>query len=426
MHRTQRAWRRAEQLGGKDALNCIAEINESALEEANYQGRKPSEASGMPGELLLRGVPVLVKDNIDVKGMHTTAGSLALEDNIALEDAHVIKNLRRHGAVILGKTNMTEFANYVSSSMPGGYSSRGGQVKHAVSEHAEPGGSSTGSGVAVSAGIVSMAVGTDTSFSIIACAKFNGICGIKPPVGILSQEGIIPVAKTLDSPGPMAETFLDALRMYRAMRDEPFPDLRPTALDKLRIAVNQANLEHVEEGEKAFLEKTLEKLKAAGTSQKTVLQEKEPMLKTIMKWEFRPMLEKYLRTSTASRKTLAEIVEFYETHPDTMMKYGHDYLKEALEDTPDGLFGEEYLEALRHRKARIEEVRAEISDVDAVIMTGPTNVMHFCGLPSVTIAGSEVDEHGVRRAIVMYGADEKKLYSAALAIERVILGGLDI
>ncbi len=426
MHRTQRAWRKAQQLGGKDALNCIAEINESALEEANYQGRKPSEASGMPGELLLRGVPILVKDNIDVKGMHTTAGSLALEDNLALEDAHVIRNLRRHGAVILGKTNMTEFANYVSPKMPAGYSSRGGQVRHAISDSAEPGGSSTGSGVAVSAGIVSMAVGTDTSFSIIACAKFNGICGLKPPVGMLSQEGIIPVAKTLDSAGPMAENLLDALRMYRAMRDEPFPDLRPLPLDRLRIAVNQANPDLVSEGEKAFIDVVIGKLQAAGTSVKTVLQEKEPMLKTIMKWEFQPMLEKYLRSSTASRKTLSEIVAFYEENPDTMMKYGHGFLKAALEETPGGLLGEEYLEALRFRKARIEQVRNEIEDVDAVLMTGPSNVMHFCGLPSVTIAGSEVDENGVRRGLILYGADEKRLYSAALAIERLILGGLDI
>ncbi len=421
MHRTQRAMRKAEQLGGKDALNCIAEINEAALDEANYQGRKPSAASGEPGELLLRGVPILVKDNIDVKGMHTTAGSLALADNLALEDAHVIRNLRRHGAVILGKTNMTEFANYVSSDMPGGYSSRGGQVIHAICESAEPGGSSTGSGVAVSAGIVSMAVGTDTSFSIIACAQFNGICAIKPPVGVLSQEGIIPVAKTLDSPGPMADTFLDAFRMYRAMRDEVFPDIRPASVSRLRIAVNDANGEKLDDGQKAFYERLVGQLREAGATVEKIHQEKEPMLKTIMKWEFKPMLEMYLRTSTASRKTLSEIVDFYEANPDTMMKYGHDYLRAALDETPGGLMGEEYLEALRYRKKRIEEVRSAIGEYDAVLMTGPTNVMHFCGLPSVTVAGAEKDEQGIRRAVILYGADEKKLYAAACGLERMML-----
>ena len=420
MHRTQRAMRRALQLGGKEELNCISEINEFALEEANFQGRKPSEASGMPGELLLRGVPILVKDNIDVKGMHTTAGSLALSDNIALSDAPVITNLRRHGAVILGKTNMTEFANYVSPDMPGGYSSSGGQVKHAIFDGAEPGGSSTGSGVAVSAGIVSMAVGTDTSFSVTACAKFNGISAIKPPVGVLSQEGIVPVTKTLDSAGPMAETFLDALRMYRAMRDEVFPDIRPLALSKIRLAVNQANLSRVDEKEKEFLDRTVERLKREGASISTVLQEREPRLKTIMKYEFGPMLEKYLRSSTASRKTLSEIVDFYEENPDTMMKYGHGYLYEALHETEGGLLSEEYLEALRFRKNRIEEVRKEIEDVDAVLMTGPTNIMNFCGLPSVTISTSEKDDRGIRRCLILYGAEEKKLYSAAITLERYL------
>ncbi|MBO4928291.1 MAG: hypothetical protein J5379_08605 [Clostridiales bacterium] len=455
MHRTQRAWKKAQELGSRDALNCIAELNDAALEEAHYQGRRTTSqrssgaecfssggsagaeyfSSGRghgqdifaddykaPAEMLLRGVPILVKDNIDVQGMHTTAGSLALSDNVALTDAPVIRNLRRHGAVILGKTNMTEFANYVSSKMPGGYSSRGGQVRHAVSDKAFPGGSSTGSAVAVSAGIVSMAVGTDTSHSIIACAKMNGISGIKPPVGVLSQEGIVPISKTLDSPGPMAETFLDALRMYRAMRDEAFPEVKKAPLGGLRIAVNQASWESVESGEKAFILKVLDRLKEAGTSVSFVSQGPEAKLKTIMKWEFKPMLERYLRSSSSLRKTLAEVVVFYEKDPNTMMKYGIDLLRGALYDTPEGLLGEEYLEALRERKNRIVEVRSEIEDVDAVIVTAPTNVMHFCGLPSVTVPAPTgvVDENGVRRGLIMYGADERRLYAAALAIERLL------
>ncbi len=187
MNQIEKALQLAEKLGGRSALNCIAELDPTALEQA----RRIEECGS---DLPLAGIPVLVKDNIDVKGLHTTAGSLALADNIAVSDAPIAANLRRNGAVILGKTNLTEFANYVSDSMPGGYSSRGGQVIHAVDPALSPSGSSSGSGVAVSAGIVPMAVGTDTSFSIIHCAMANGICGLKPPVGALSQEVIAPLA----------------------------------------------------------------------------------------------------------------------------------------------------------------------------------------------------------------------------------------
>ena len=121
-------------IGGKQGLNCIAELDEDAVKHI-----------GEAGSLPLSGIPVLVKDNIDVKGLHTTAGSLALEDNIAREDAPVIRNLRKNGAVIIGKTNMTEVANNVTQGMPGGYSSRGGQVIHAADRTLSPSGSSSGS-----------------------------------------------------------------------------------------------------------------------------------------------------------------------------------------------------------------------------------------------------------------------------------------
>lgn len=232
MNQTEKALRMVEKIGGKNELNCIAELDPTAIGQA----RALDESDN--GNLPLRGVPVLVKDNIDVKGLHTTAGSMALDDNIALSDAPVIRNLRQNGAVILGKTNMTEFANYVTQDMPGGYSSRGGQVLHAVDRKLSCSGSSSGSAVAVAAGIVPMAIGTDTCHSITACAKFNGICGLKPPAGTLSAEGIIPIAKTLDSAGPMAQNFPDTLKLYSAMRDEPLRDLMPKKPNHLRIAVS--------------------------------------------------------------------------------------------------------------------------------------------------------------------------------------------
>ena len=408
MNPTEKALSLVEEIGGRNGLNCIAELDPTAL----------VQAASAEKDLLLSGVPVLVKDNIDVKGLHTTAGSLALEDNIARTDAPVIRNLRRNGAVILGKTNMTEFANYVTQGMPGGYSSRGGQVLHAVDRKLSCSGSSSGSAVAVAAGIVPMAVGTDTCHSITACAKFNGICGLKPPAGTLSAEGIIPIARTLDSGGPMARNLTDTLRLYSAMRDEPLPELEPKETSSLRIAVNHANESCLSEEEKSFIRLVLDRLKKAGTAVGEVTQMPPPELVTIMKWEFRPMLESYLAASAASRKTLAEIVAYYEAHPDTMMKYGDSYLRAALDETPGGLRGKPYLEALAIREKTIARVTAEVEAFDAVLMTGPTSIMHFCGLPSVTLAVPVKTDAGVNQALILYGKDECRLYEAAMAIEQ--------
>ena len=413
MNQTEQALALARSIGGKDKLNCIAELDETALEQAKAQ---EADKEGKP----LAGIPVLVKDNIDVKGLHTTAGSLALADNIALEDAPVIRNLRRNGAVILGKTNMTEFANFTTEGMPGGYSSRGGQVIHAVNPKLSPTGSSSGSAVAVAAGIVPMAVGTDTSHSVTACAMFNGICGLKPPVGTLSAEGIIPIARTLDSAGAMARNLTDTLKLYSAMREEPLPELKPLKLNGLRLAMNQANREHLQ-CQKSFLDSLLKKLKAGGAVIGEVDQGAAPEMVTIMKWEFRPMLEDYLRKSTAERKTLAEIVAYYEANPDTMMKYGDKLLRAALDETPGGLEGKPYLDALEVRRETIAKVTAEIEGYDAVLMTGPTSIMHYCGLPTVTVAAGRKNPNGVNEAVILYGKDEYRLYEAALAIEQVML-----
>ena len=408
---TQAALTLMEKIGGRDALNCVAETDETALMQAKKLDNEGDHS------LPLFGIPVLIKDNIDVKGLHTTAGSLALSDNLADTDAPVVRNLRKNGAIIVGKTNMTEFANYTTVGMPGGYSSRGGQVIHAVNPEVNPSGSSSGSGVAVSAGIVPVAVGTDTSFSITACAQANGICGIKPPIGMLPSTGIIPIAHTLDSAGPMAGCIRDALELYSAMRDEPLEPVE--AAKKLKIAVNIANIDMVSAGQMEFARETLRRV---GAEISEIDQPRNPEIGTIMKWEFGAHLEEYLRTSNAKRKTLAEIVAYYEANPDTMLRYGDVLLRESLDEVPGRLSGEPYRNALNVRAETIRRVRREIEGYDAVLMTGFNNIMHFCGLPSVTVAGSAKNEHGVNRALILYGADEMRLYRAALALEKAARG----
>lgn len=425
------ALQKAKEIGGRDGLNCIAELYETADGEPVAHGqaaeKEPVESGQaterMPADydktLLLAGIPVLVKDNIDVKGFHTTAGSLALNDNLAKEDAPVIRNLKRNGAVIIGKTNMTEFANYVSTKMPNGYSSRGGQVKHAVRPDLDPLGSSTGSAVAVAAGIVPMAVGTDTCHSVTACAWGNGICGLKPPAGALSQEGIVPISKTLDSAGAMAMNMTDTLRLYSAMRDEPLPEIKPVAPAELRFGVNIANGDAFDDEKKAFHKELINILKDSGAQIGEVDEPPALQVATIMKGEFKSSLEEYLRKSAARFKTLKEITEYYEANPETMLKYGDDFLRGAL-DVKSGSSQDEYRKAMEDREKAIRVTRDELSGYDAVLMSGPTSIMHFCSLPTVTVAFDQKDANGVRQAVILYGTDEFRLYAAALTIEELV------
>ena len=197
------------------AINSVIEINPDALTIA-AELDKERKAGKIRGPL--HGIPVLIKDNINTGDkMMTTAGSLALVGNIADKDAFVIAQLRKAGAVILGKTNLSEWANWRSTRSTSGWSSRGGQTKNPNMLDRGPCGSSAGSGAAVSANLCVVAVGTETDGSVIAPSSFNGIVGIKPTVGLVSRHGIIPISATQDTAGPMARTVKDAAILLGVM-----------------------------------------------------------------------------------------------------------------------------------------------------------------------------------------------------------------
>ncbi len=404
---------RIERFDGKSGLNTIAELNEHAAEQA---GKMDSMKTGRNGKLF--GIPVLVKDNIDVSGLHTTAGSLALSDNIAKKDARIITNLRLSGALILGKTNMTEFANYTGNTMPGGYSSRGGQVIHAYDPTKNPSGSSSGSAVAMSAGFCAAAIGTDTSFSIVGCAAENGVTGLKPAHGSLSSDGIIPIARSLDSAGPMTRDLSDALLVYSCMKDNPMPPVDPIAPGALRLAVNVFNRDQVSDAQLARYDAVLQALKAACAQITEVTHAYTKYLRDVMRCEFRHDLEAYLSASGARRRTLREIIGYYEENPERMMKYGNACLREALDSASGNLDDSCYLKALAERAKLRAQVLASLHGCDACLMTGPTNIMHFIGLPSVALRLG-MAEDGTPRGMILYGADEHRLFAAAQTIERV-------
>ena len=195
-------------------LNAVREVNPDALAIANQlDANIPSQPRP------LEGVPILIKDNIaTADAQHTTAGSLALEGARAKADATVVKLLRQAGAVILGKANLTEFANILAVDMPAGYSSLGGQVKNPYAPELDdkgvpivpPGGSSSGSAVAVAAGLAAVAIGTETSGSLLSPASQNGVVTVKPTVGLVSRAGIVPIAHSQDTAGPLTRTVRDA------------------------------------------------------------------------------------------------------------------------------------------------------------------------------------------------------------------------
>src|SRR5574341_604581 len=196
-------------------INSVIEVNPDALAIADALDRE-RQAGHVRGPL--HGIPILIKDNIDTADrMQTSAGSLALEGSIAAADAYIVGRLREAGAVLLGKTNLSEWANFRGSHSISGWSSRGGLTRNPYALDRTACGSSSGSGAAVAANLCAAAVGTETDGSIVCPSQTCGIVGIKPTLGLLSRSGIIPIAHSQDTPGPMARTVADAAILLGAM-----------------------------------------------------------------------------------------------------------------------------------------------------------------------------------------------------------------
>ena len=206
----------------------------------------------------LEGLPILLKDNIDVAGMPTTASSIVLEKSVPDKDAFVVKRLKAAGAVILGKVNLTEFAAWVSNNQSSGNGSLHGQVLNPYDTSTDPGGSSSGSGVAAAAGLGALVIGSDTEGSILSPAGQNGVVGIRPTTGLWSRTGVVPISESQDTLGPMTQTTSDAALLLNALTavdpEDPhtadtaqvagtdyLASLKPTALQGARIGVTNSN-----------------------------------------------------------------------------------------------------------------------------------------------------------------------------------------
>lgn len=371
------------------AINSVIELNPDALDLAARLDRERA-AGTVRGPL--HGIPVLIKDNIDTADrMKTTAGSLALVEARPLQDAGLVVRLREAGAVVLGKTNLSEWANFRSNDSTSGWSGRGGLTRNPYALDRNGCGSSTGSGVAVAASLCAVAVGTETDGSIICPSARNGIVGVKPTVGLVSRSGIIPISATQDTAGPMARTVADAAVLLGAMAGTDARDgatagarvaadyrafLQADALEGKRIGVMR-NFFGFDRRVDALMEATIEAIEQAGATivDKANLPTRGQFgeaERLVLHYEFKDGLQKYLAAlgPAAPMKSLADVIAFNDAHAkEEMPHFGQDILVAAEAKGP--LTDKEYLEAKAkaRRLSRDEGLDTVIGEhrLDAII-----------------------------------------------------------
>jgi amidase len=320
----------------RDGTRSVIELNPDALEIARRLDRA-RRGDRMRGPL--QGLPVLVKDNLNTGDrMLTTAGSLAMAGAPARRDAPVVARLRAAGAVLIGKTNLSEWANFRSTRSSSGWSGRGGQTRNPHVLDRSPGGSSSGSGAAAAAGYAAITIGTETDGSIVSPATANGVVGMKPGLGVVSQAGIVPIAASQDAAGPLTRTVEDAALVLSAIATHPVDyhtALSKGGLRRQRLGVLRAPFTGYSEHTDRCYEESLKALKACGA----ILVEVElPAAKelrgsdvelTILLHEFRTGLNRYLRGRTGlAVKTLADVIRWNRRHASAEMPY---FRQELLE-----------------------------------------------------------------------------------------------
>ncbi|MCW3113788.1 MAG: amidase [Segetibacter sp.] len=450
--------KRIEQVDKKGPrLNSVIEVNPDAVTIAETMDaeRKSGKVRGP-----MHGIPVLIKDNIDTGDkMMTTAGSLALVGNRATKDAFIVKQLREAGAVILGKTNLSEFANFRSSRSTSAWSSRGGQTKNPYILNRNPSGSSAGSGVAPAASLCAVAIGTETNGSIVSPASSNGVVGFKPTVGLWSRSGIIPISATQDTAGPMTRTVKDAAILLSALAGVDEADnvtrqsvgkvqkdytkfLDSDALKGKRIGVESSLLKGTAKPV-ALFNKAISVLKEKGATivEVELLKLTRPLGEAsyeVLQFEFKDGLNKYLATANARVKSLKQIIEYNDKNEPVAMPF---FKQETLisSEAKAGLDSKEYTDAL----AKSTSSRKIIDDLfqqyklDAVcgITSGPAGCIDIingdygtgfsfsspaamAGYPHITVPMGYVHELPVGISIFGTAYSEDKILGIAYAYEQ--------
>jgi len=445
---------------GPQPLRSVLEINPDALAIAEKldQERKAGRARGP-----LHGIPVLLKDNIGTSDrMTTTAGSLALEGSIPSQDSFVAKKLREAGAVLVGKTNLSEWANIRSTHSTSGWSARGGQCRNPYALDRNPSGSSSGSGVAVAANFCAVAVGTETDGSIVSPSNNCGLVGIKPTLGLVSRAGVVPIAHSQDTPGPMCRTVADAAILLSALAGPDPSDaatrsagergaadytrfLDPNALKGARIGVPRKVLFGQNPAADRLVEAALAEMKKQGAvlvdpADVETAGDLEKSELEVLLYELKADLNAYLASLPIARvKTLKDVIDFNEKNRDREMPYfGQELFERAQKKGP--LTDKPYRDALEKNlrlsrkegidktmdKHRLDALVAPTSSPATLIdlvcgdygVNGSSTVPAVAGYPDITVPAGF--ERGLPVGISFFGRawSEGKLIAIAYAFEQ--------
>jgi len=368
------------------SLQAILSLNPDAQELAQALDDMRAEGNSLGA---LHGVPILLKDNIEsLDNMPTTAGALALKDNVTGRDSPLVAGLRAQGAIILGKTNLSQWANFRSETSMSGWSALGGQVRNPHMLDRNPCGSSSGSGAATAASLAAASVGTETNGSIICPSHANGIVGFKPTVGVVPQDYIIPISESQDTAGPMTKSVMGAAMMMNAMATEtPEVDytagLTPMALEGVRVGII-----HPPEGSYLPIQENfagaLDDLRAAGA----VLVEIESLPETpaeygdkaydLLKYEFKNGLNSYLASTDAtdvSTRTLEALIAFNEGSDREMVLFDQSIFVASQAMGP--VSEEAYKEAVElvQRTSREEGIDKLLSEYDVDVLVSTSGVI---------------------------------------------------
>ena len=406
--------------------------------------------------------PIAVKDNIDVVGFANTAGSKALENNFPNKNAFLAQKLIDNGYFVIGKTNLSEWANFRSSTSTSGWSSMGGQTINPYGEMRTPCGSSSGSGVVVATGLVDVAIGTETNGSVSCPSSVNGIVGIKPTVGLVSRSGIIPISSTQDTAGPMANSVSSAAKILEIISGvdlndpatlnipEDFnfnftSDLNDSSLAGKRFGLLPTG--SMNSDGKLMLKKIRMMLEEAGATVIDIDDNREypgPEELLVLLYEFKVGLEQYLANSNSEFKTLDELIAFNEDNKDEVLKHFDQSHFYDSNDTPSQK--EEYLLALERVLQTRDEIDSFIKEYDIEALVGLSwspawainheggddeaiaeykfwvngSYAAMAGYPHVTIPFEYVDNLPIGMSFIGSKWDDKKLIEFAYAAEQLI------